>query len=138
MRYSAASRPAAPTSPNRRPSPSAGRGRRAADRRPRPTPRRLPADPVTVTAHTAGVQNATVRFITDEGHTLQSSLPATETVTIFWTPIAQASAYVRAEVQHPLADGTAGSGTAIRTVPPLGPMAPLINTIWLGHADGNH
>lgn len=39
---------------------------------------------------------------------------------------------------NPLADGTSGSGTAVSTVPPLGPMAALTNPIWLGHAVGNH
>ncbi len=93
-----------------------------------------PADPVTISVHVAGVPNATVRLITDEGQTLQTSLPASGEGTIDWATTPQASAYLRVEVRHPLADGTPGNGTSISTAPPLGPMAAMTNPIWLGRA----
>ena len=97
-----------------------------------------PADPVTVTATVVGVPDATVRLITDEGQTLQTSLPANGKGTVSWVTTARASAYVRAEVRHPLPDGGSGSGAAVSVAPPPGPMAALTNPIWLGSAAGYH
>ncbi|MET3804657.1 hypothetical protein ABIB25_001652 [Nakamurella sp. UYEF19] len=89
---------------------------------------------VTVTVQISGVPNATVRLITDEGQILQTWLTSSGTGTITWTTTPQNSAYVRAEVRHPLPDGTPGSGTSIDTVPTLGPMAAMTNPVWLGRA----
>jgi hypothetical protein len=97
---------------------------------------RLPADPatqVTVSFTVAGVPNGVTRLITDEGQTVQTSLPAGGSGTLTWTTTPQLSAYVRGEVRHPLADGTPGNGTAMGTTPQLGPMAALTNPVWLGH-----
>jgi len=90
-----------------------------------------PGDPVTVTLQASGVPNGVVRLITDEGQTMQASLPADGVGEVHWTTTPQASAYVRAEVRHPRTDGTPGSGTATGTTPQLGPMAALTNPVWL-------
>jgi len=93
-----------------------------------------PGDAVSVKLQVDGVPNAVVRLITDEGQMMQTSLPidGVGTVTFMTTP--QQAAYVRAEVRHPLADGTLGNGAAIGTVPRLGPMAALTNPVWLGRS----
>jgi len=93
-----------------------------------------PGDAVSVKLQVDGVPNAVVRLITDEGQMMQTSLPidGVGTVTFMTTP--QQAAYVRAEVRHPLADGTPGNGAAIGTVPRLGPMAALTNPVWLGRS----
>lgn len=49
-----------------------------------------------------------------------------------WITTAQLSAYVRAEVRHPMADGTTSNGTNMGTTLLLGPMAALTNPIFLG------
>ncbi|CAN5574099.1 CehA/McbA family metallohydrolase [soil metagenome] len=96
---------------------------------------RLPvgnAAPVDVKATVTGVPDAVVRIITDEGQLLQTRLPASGTGTVTWGTTPQQSAYVRLEVRHPLTDGSDGSGTAVSTMPTLGPMAALTNPVWLG------
>lgn len=96
---------------------------------------RLPADPgspVTVNFTVTGVPDGLARLITDEGQTLQRSLPASGSATLTWTTTPQLAAYVRGEVRHPLPDGTPGNGTATGTTPQLGAMAGLTNPIWLG------
>ena len=75
-----------------------------------------------------------VRLITDDGQMMQTSLPFDGVGTVTFTTTPQHAAYVRAEVRHPLADGTAGNGAAIGTVPQLGPMAALTNPVWLGRS----
>ncbi|WP_375488571.1 CehA/McbA family metallohydrolase [uncultured Jatrophihabitans sp.] len=94
--------------------------------------RAAPEQPVRVRADVGGVPNGVVRFITDEGQTVQSSLPATGNGSVEWTTTPSLAAYVRVEVRHPRPDGTAGSGTAEGTDVQLGPMAALSNPIWLG------
>jgi hypothetical protein len=96
---------------------------------------RLPAaaaDPVTVMVTATGVPNGTVRIITDEGQLHQTSLPAGGQGTVTWTTTPRQAAYVRAEVRHPMADGSPGSGTSVSTVPTLGAMAAMTNPVWLG------
>ncbi|MGZ4447749.1 MAG: CehA/McbA family metallohydrolase [Nocardioides sp.] len=89
------------------------------------------ATPVTVTATVAGVPNGVVRFITDEGQLKQVQLDASGagTATLGTTP--QQATYVRVEVRHPLADGSAGNGNAVSPTLQLGPMAALANPVWL-------
>ena len=84
-----------------------------------------------MTLQVRGVPNGVVRLITDEGQTMQASLPADGVGEVHWTTTPQASAYVRAEVRHPRPDGTPSSGTATGTTPQLGPMAALTNPVWL-------
>lgn len=91
-----------------------------------------PDEPVTVTVRAAGVPNGVVRLITDEGQLQQTQLPASGDGVVTLRTTAQLAAYVRAEVRHPLADGSPGSGTAMGTVPQLGAMAALTNPVWLG------
>jgi hypothetical protein len=87
---------------------------------------------VTITANVDGVPNGVVRFITDEGQTQQITLSATGQGMSSWVTTPQLAAYVRAEVRHPLSDGTSGSGTAMGTQLQLGAMAALTNPIFLG------
>ncbi len=87
---------------------------------------------VQVRLEVSGVPNGTVRFITDEGQTLQTSLPVSGSGTTTWNTTPQLAPYVRAEVRHPLADGSAGGGTSMGPQLQLGPMAALTNPIWLG------
>ncbi|MGO4492003.1 hypothetical protein AB4Y86_07920, partial [Arthrobacter sp. 2YAF22_2] len=87
---------------------------------------------VTVTAKIAGVPNGVVRFITDEGQTQQITLPASGAGTSTWITTPQLAGYVRAEVRHPMSDGTPSNGTAMGTALLLGPMAALTNPIFLG------
>jgi hypothetical protein len=93
----------------------------------------VPADtPVDVSITVRGVPDATVRFITDEGQMHQESLPAAGSGTVTWRTTPSLAAYVRAEIRHPLADGTPGSGNTIETTLPFGPMAAMTNPIFLG------
>lgn len=87
---------------------------------------------VTVTAKVSGVPNGVVRFITDEGQTQQTTLPATGQGTTAWVTTPQLAAYVRVEVRHPMTDGTPSNGTAMGATLQLGPMAALTNPIFLG------
>jgi hypothetical protein len=87
---------------------------------------------VTISATVSGVPNGVVRFITDEGQTQQVSLPAGGQGTSSWITTPQLAAYVRAEVRHPLADGTPGNGNETGIQLQLGAMAALTNPIWLG------
>ncbi|WP_442910920.1 CehA/McbA family metallohydrolase [Kitasatospora sp. NBC_01266] len=92
----------------------------------------VPADaPVDVTVTVAGVPHGTVRLITDEGQLHQESLPAGGSGTVVWRTTASLACYVRAEVRHPLADGTAGQGNTMGPALPWGPMAALTNPILL-------
>lgn len=84
-----------------------------------------------ITVRVGGVPNGVVRIITDEGQVQQTSLPASGTATVTWTVTASLAASVRVEVRHPKADGTPGSGSAVTTDLPLGPMAALTNPIYL-------
>lgn len=88
--------------------------------------------PVTVSINVSGVPNGVIRIITDEGQTQQVTLPACGQGTHTWITTARLSAYVRAEVRHPMADGTASNGTNMGTTLLLGPMAALTNPIFLG------
>lgn len=88
-------------------------------------------DKVAVRLDVQGVPNGTVRLITDEGQILQTSLPASGTGTVTWLTTPQVSAYVRAEVRHPQADGTAGA-PALSPGLNFGPMAAMTNPIFLG------
>lgn len=88
--------------------------------------------PVTVTATVSGVPNGVVRFLTDEGQMQQIVLPASGAGTSVWVTTPQLAAYVRAEVRHPLPDGSPGNGTAMGTQLQLGAMAALTNPIFLG------
>ncbi|MCB5293398.1 hypothetical protein BJQ90_02846 [Arthrobacter sp. SO3] len=85
-----------------------------------------------VTAKISGVPNGVVRFITDEGQTQQTTLPASGQGTSTWITTPQLAAYARVEVRHPMADGTPSNGTAMGTTLQLGPMAALTNPIFLG------
>lgn len=89
------------------------------------------ATPVAVTLNVSGVPNGTVRFITDEGQSIQQSLPSSGSGTVRWVTTGRLSGYVRAEVRHPLPDGSPGSGTATSTMPTLGAMAAMTNPIAL-------
>lgn len=77
-----------------------------------------------------GVPNGVVRIISDGGQVRQASPDASGAGTVRWVTTPSLSAYVRAEVRHPLPDGGPGNGAA--TALPLGPMAALTNPIWLG------
>jgi hypothetical protein len=92
-----------------------------------------PGDRVTARLDVKGVPNATVRLITDEGHILQQRLPASGSGLVTWETTPAVSAYVRAEVRHPLADGSAG-GPALSPGLNFGAMAALTNPIFLGEA----
>jgi hypothetical protein len=92
-----------------------------------------PGDRVTARLDVKGVPNATVRLITDEGHILQQRLPASGSGLVTWETTPTVSAYVRAEVRHPLADGSAG-GPALSSGLNFGAMAALTNPIFLGEA----
>ncbi|QDP98668.1 phosphoesterase [Microlunatus elymi] len=86
---------------------------------------------VTVTLQASGVPNGTVRLLTDEGQMLQSSLPDSGSGTVSWVTKPEIAAFVRAEVRHPLADGSSG-GTTMNPAFGFGAMAALTNPIWLG------
>jgi hypothetical protein len=72
-----------------------------------------------------------VRLITDEGQMHQESLGAAGSGTVTWRTTASLAAYVRAEVRHPLADGTPGKGNTMGPNLQWGPMAALTNPILL-------
>ena len=96
----------------------------------------LPADaPVDVRLAVSGVPGGTVRFITDEGQLHQESLPAGGSATVVWRTTAALACYVRAEVRHPLPDGTPGTGNSMGPALPWGPMAALTNPVLLRAAD---
>jgi hypothetical protein len=88
--------------------------------------RGAPGDPVTVTLDVSGVPGGTVGLITDEGQTLTQALPASGAGTVTWTTTAAVSAYVRAEVRHPVTSSAA-------QLP--GDMAALTNPIFLGQPE---
>jgi hypothetical protein len=92
-----------------------------------------PGDRVAVSLEVRGVPNGTVRLITDEGQVLQRTLPAGGAGTVTWPTTAAVSGYVRAEVRHPRADGSAGA-PALSPGLNFGPMAALTNPIFLGRA----
>jgi hypothetical protein len=85
--------------------------------------RTAPGDLVTVTLSVSGVPNGTVVLITDEGQTLTRVLDASGVGLVTWPTSAAVSAYVRAEVRHPVASPSA-------QLP--GAMAALTNPIFLG------
>ncbi|WP_280727847.1 CehA/McbA family metallohydrolase [Kitasatospora sp. MAA4] len=87
--------------------------------------------PVDVRLAVSGVPGGTVRFLTDEGQLHQESLPATGAGTVTWRTTASLACYVRAEVRHPLPDGTPGAGNTMGPTLPWGPMAALTNPILL-------
>ncbi|MDX3855192.1 CehA/McbA family metallohydrolase [Streptomyces sp. AK02-01A] len=100
---------------------------------------RLPSQaPVDVRVEVAGVPDGTVRLITDEGQMHQESLDASGAGTVVWRTTASLAAYVRAEVRHPLADGTPGKGNTMAAALQWGPMAALTNPILLRSTDSGH
>ncbi|WAL66685.1 CehA/McbA family metallohydrolase [Amycolatopsis cynarae] len=90
-------------------------------------------DKVAVRLDVKGVPNGTVRLITDEGQLLQQSLPANGEGTVTWLTTPAAAAYVRAEVRHPQADGSAGA-PALSPGLNFGAMAAMTNPIFLGRS----
>ena len=92
--------------------------------------------PVDVRLDVSGVPNGTVRFITDEGQMHQQSLDASGTGTVVWRTTAAIASYVRAEVRHPMADGSAGKGNTMGPGLQWGPMAALTNPIVLRGTGG--
>jgi PHP-associated len=98
---------------------------------------RVPWDaPVDVRLDVSGVPHGTVRFITDEGQMHQESLDASGKGSVVWRTTASLAAYVRAEVRHPMADGTPGRGNTMGPDLQWGPMAALTNPIVLRGTDG--
>lgn len=87
--------------------------------------------PVTVTLQATGVPDGTVRLLTDQGQLLQTSLAGDGSGTVTWITTAEVTAFVRAEIRHPLEDGSAG-GTTMDPEFGFGAMAALTNPIWLG------
>ena len=90
--------------------------------------------PVDVRIEVAGVPNGTVRFITDEGQMHQESLPESGEGTVVWRTTTSLAAYVRAEVRHPMADGSPGKGNTMGPALEWGPMAALTNPVFLQRA----
>lgn len=88
-------------------------------------------DDVTVTLEVSGVPNGTVRLFTDEGQMLQTVLPTEGSGTVRWITRPEIAVFVRAEVRHPMPDGSAG-GTSMGPALSFGAMAALTNPIWLG------
>lgn len=88
-------------------------------------------DSITVTIQVSGVPNGTVRLLTDEGQMLQTTLAADGSGTVTWLTKPEIAAFVRAEVRHPMPDGSAG-GTGMGPSLSFGAMAALTNPIWLG------
>jgi hypothetical protein len=78
-----------------------------------------------------GVPDGTVRFITDEGQMHQESLPASGSGTVTWRTTTSLAAYVRAEVRHPMADGSPGHGNTMGPDLRRGAMAALTNPVFL-------
>jgi hypothetical protein len=97
---------------------------------------RVPAEaPVDIRLDVKGVPGGTVRFITDEGQMHQQSLDASGTGTVMWRTTASLAAYVRAEVRHPMADGTPGQGNTMGAALLFGPMAALTNPVFLARTE---
>ena len=92
--------------------------------------RARPTDPITVSLAVGGVPGGTVRLLTDQGQLFQTVLSAAGSGSITWRTTPQASAFVRAEVRHPLSAGGAG-GTTMGPSAGFGPMAALTNPIWI-------
>jgi hypothetical protein len=86
---------------------------------------------VTVTVTVSGVPHGTVRLFTDEGQMFQTTLPAEGAGTVNWITKPEIAMFVRAEVRHPMPDGSAG-GTSMGPSLSFGAMAALTNPIWLG------
>ena len=96
----------------------------------------LPAQaPVDVRLEAHGVPNGTVRLITDEGQMYQQSLDANGDGVVVWRTTASLAAYVRAEIRHPMADGTPGQGNTMGDALLFGPMAALTNPVFLRTTD---
>ena len=93
--------------------------------------------PVDVRLEAHGVPNGTVRLITDEGQMFQQSLDANGDGVLTWRTTPSLAAYVRAEIRHPMADGTAGQGNTMGDALMFGPMAALTNPVFL-KGTGNH
>jgi len=92
----------------------------------------VPAEaPVDIRLDVQGVPNGTVRFITDEGQMHQESVGASGSGTVTWRTTASLAAYVRAEVRHPMADGSPGQGNTMGDALLFGPMAALTNPVFL-------
>ena len=85
--------------------------------------RAAPDEVVTATVEVSGVPDATINLVTDEGKTLTQILPAAGSGTVTWQTTPAVSAYVRAEVRHPVTDAASG-------LP--GTMAAFTNPIFLG------
>jgi predicted metal-dependent phosphoesterase TrpH len=82
-------------------------------------------EPITVTLDVSGVPGGTAVLIADEGHTLSQALPASGAGTVTWQTTSDVSAYVRAEVRHPVSSQAAD-------LP--GAMAGMTNPVFLGQA----
>ncbi len=96
----------------------------------------MPADaPVDIRLDVQGVPHGTVRFITDEGQMHQESLSDAGDGTVVWRTTASLAPYVRAEVRHPMADGTPGQGNTMGDALLFGPMAALTNPVFLEETD---
>ncbi|MEU3346031.1 CehA/McbA family metallohydrolase [Streptomyces sp. NPDC006700] len=92
----------------------------------------VPAEaPVDIRLDVRGVPRGTVRFITDEGQMHQESVGASGTGTVVWRTTASLAAYVRAEVRHPMADGSPGQGNTMGDALLFGPMAAMTNPVFL-------
>ncbi|MFJ4517815.1 CehA/McbA family metallohydrolase [Streptomyces sp. NPDC088816] len=92
----------------------------------------VPAEaPVDIRLDVRGVPRGTVRFITDEGQMHQESVGASGTGTVVWRTTASLAAYVRAEVRHPMADGSPGQGNTMGEALLFGPMAAMTNPVFL-------
>ncbi len=87
--------------------------------------------PVDIRLDVKGVPNGTVRFITDEGQMHQESLTADGAGSVVWRTTASLASYVRAEVRHPMPDGTPGQGNTMGDALLFGPMAALTNPLFL-------
>ncbi|MFF4866486.1 CehA/McbA family metallohydrolase [Streptomyces sp. NPDC001231] len=92
----------------------------------------VPAEaPVDIRLDVRGVPHGTVRFLTDEGQMHQESVGASGTGTVVWRTTASLAAYVRAEVRHPMADGSPGQGNTMGDALLFGPMAAMTNPVFL-------
>jgi hypothetical protein len=61
----------------------------------------------------------------------QESVSASGTGTVVWRTTASLAAYVRAEVRHPMPDGSPGQGNTMGAALMFGPMAALTNPVFL-------
>jgi hypothetical protein len=68
----------------------------------------------------------------------QESLDASGTGTVMWRTTASLASYVRAEVRHPMADGSPGHGNTMGEVLLFGPMAALTNPVFLTATTAPH